>query len=63
MLPASPEHAEGKTVDERTDLWALGVVIYEMVTRRKPFDSGTLPGTIVEILQKPTPLSPASLET
>jgi eukaryotic-like serine/threonine-protein kinase len=51
----SPEQAEGKTVDQRTDLWALGVVIYEMVTQRKPFDAGTLPGTMVEILQKPIP--------
>jgi eukaryotic-like serine/threonine-protein kinase len=51
----SPEQVEGKTVDQRTDLWALGVVMYEMVTRRKPFDSSTLPGTMVEILQKPTP--------
>jgi len=54
----SPEQARGLAVDARTDIWSLGVVIYEMVTGEAPFKGETTSDVIVSILDRePQPLA------
>ncbi|MGB2715434.1 MAG: protein kinase [Vicinamibacterales bacterium] len=48
----SPEQARGKTVDKRTDIWAFGCVLYEMLTARPAFAGETSSDTIVAILER-----------
>jgi eukaryotic-like serine/threonine-protein kinase len=48
----SPEQARGDTVDERTDIWSVGLVLYEMVAGCNPFVAGTSNEIISAILSK-----------
>jgi len=47
----SPEQARGKSVDRRTDLWAMGCVLYEMLTGRQAFRGETISDTLAAVLR------------
>jgi serine/threonine-protein kinase len=49
----SPEQARGKSVDKRADIWAFGVVLYEMLTGRTMFEGETLSDTLAGVLRAP----------
>jgi eukaryotic-like serine/threonine-protein kinase len=48
----SPEQARGQSVDKRTDVWAFGCVLFEMLTRRAAFAADTLPDTLAAIVDR-----------
>lgn len=55
----SPEQALGKRVDARTDIWAFGCVLYEMLTGRRAFDADTPARVITAVLDRePLPIAP-----
>jgi tRNA A-37 threonylcarbamoyl transferase component Bud32 len=56
----APEQATGQPVDQRVDIYALGVVAYEMLTGRVPFAADTPVAVLMKHVTEPMPIPPAS---
>jgi non-specific serine/threonine protein kinase len=50
-----PEALDGKPADQRGDIWALGIMLFEMLTGKHPFEAETLPSMVVNVFTKPVP--------
>ncbi|MBX3235293.1 MAG: serine/threonine protein kinase [Nitrospiraceae bacterium] len=51
----SPEQASGKNVDGRSDVFSLGIVLFELLTGNKPFDAENMPALVMKISKSPHP--------
>ena len=59
----SPEQARGKPVDKRTDIWAFGVMLYEMLTGRRIFEGEDVTDTLASVLKSDPEWKALSAET
>jgi Tol biopolymer transport system component len=59
----SPEQARGKAVDRRADVWAFGVVLFEMLSGQRLFRGDTASDTMAAVLREPVPWSALPAET
>ncbi|MFQ5789329.1 MAG: WD40 repeat domain-containing serine/threonine protein kinase [Acidobacteriota bacterium] len=51
----APEQIAGSSVDHRADMWAVGIILYELLSGRRPFESETIPALIYRIVHQPPP--------
>ena len=51
----SPEQLRGQELDERTDIWSLGIVVFEMLASRQPFRGDSVSDVIAAVLERPLP--------
>ncbi len=59
----APEQAKGKAVDRRADIWAFGVVLYEMLTGRRAFEGEDVSTTLAAVLMKDPEWAPLPKDT
>ena len=66
LLYMSPEQLQSKDTDARSDIFSFGLVLYEMLTGKRAFDSGNAASIIAAILERPAPsvaeVAPAALD-
>ena len=58
----APEQAQGKSVDKRADIWAFGVVLYEMLTGRRAFEGESISDTLAAVIMTEPDLQRAAGE-
>jgi serine/threonine-protein kinase PpkA len=58
----SPEQAGGKPATERSDIYSLGIIFYEMLMNRRPFDGSSIVELISQHVHAPVPRLPAALD-
>jgi Tol biopolymer transport system component len=54
----APEQAKGKSVDKRADIWAFGVVLYEILTGKRPFHGEDVTETLASVIKEEPDLKP-----
>ena len=57
----SPEQGHGEALDERSDIYSLGVIFYEMLTGSKPYEASTAMAVILKHAREPIPRLPEHL--